>query len=67
MANVLHLFEYLRLASNRGQVDGIGKGFEIQGEGTFKFSIKDNKGRVHTIIIPNSLYLPQLRQGLLLP
>ncbi len=62
MANVPHLFEDLHLASNRGQVDGIGKGLEIQGEGTFKFSIKDNNGRVHTINILNSLYLPDLRQ-----
>jgi hypothetical protein len=67
MANALHLFEDLCLASNRGQVDGIGKGLGIQGEGMLKFSIEDNKGKEHTIKIPNSLYLPKLRQCLLLP
>ncbi len=67
MANVPHLFKDLCLASNRGQVDGIGKGLEIQGEGTFKFSIEDDNGRAHTIKIPNSLCLPELRQCLLLP
>ncbi len=55
MANPPHLFENLSPASNRGHVDGIGKGLDIQGEGRFRFSIKDNKGMVHTIKIPNSL------------
>jgi hypothetical protein len=36
-------------------------------EGTFKFSIEGNKGKVHTIRIPNSLHLPELRRCLLLP
>jgi hypothetical protein len=62
-----HLFEDLCLKSNRGQVDGIGDGLEIQDEGTFKFSIKDDEGKVHTIKIPNSLHLPKLRQCLLSP
>jgi hypothetical protein len=51
----------------QGQVDGISNGLDIQGEGTFKFSIKDSKGKVHTIRIPDSLYLPELRRRLLLP
>jgi hypothetical protein len=67
MANAPHLFKDHCLASNRGQVDGIGKGLEIQGEGPFKFSIKDKEGKVHIIKIPNSLYLPGLSQCLLLP
>jgi hypothetical protein len=67
MANAPHVFEDLHLASKRGQVNGIGNGLGIQGEGTFKFSIEDDKRRVHTIKIPNSLYLPKLRQCLLLP
>jgi hypothetical protein len=58
ISNTPHLLEDFYLASNRGQVDRIGKGLEIQGEGTFKFSIEDDKGRVNTIKIPNSLYLP---------
>ncbi len=48
-------------------MDGISNGLEIQGEGTFKFSIKDDDVKVHTIRIPNSLYLPGLRRCLLLP
>jgi hypothetical protein len=46
------------------KVDGIGNGNGLakQGEDTFKFLIRDNKGRVHTIKILNSLYLPKLRQ-----
>ncbi len=67
MANAPHLFEDLCLASNRGQVNEMGKRLDIQGEGTFMFSIKDEGGRVHTIKISNSLYLPKLRQCLLLP
>jgi hypothetical protein len=67
MAKAPCLFEDLNLASNRGQVDGIGDGLDIQGEGTLKFSIEDDEGRVHNIKIPNSLYLPKLRQCLLLP
>ncbi len=67
MANDPYLFKDLCLTSNRGQVDGIGKGLETQGEGTFKFSIKDDGRKVHTIKIPNSLYVHDLRVCLLLP
>jgi hypothetical protein len=67
MVNDPHLLKDLHLTSNRGQVDRISKGLDIQGEGTFKFSIKDNKGKVHTVRIPNSLHLPELRRCLLLP
>ena len=67
MANDPHLFKDLRLTSNRGQVDGIGKELETQGEGTFKFSIKDSNGKVHKIKVPNSLYIPDLRVCILLP
>jgi hypothetical protein len=67
MANDPHLFKDLHLTSNRGQVDGIGKGLETGGEGTFKFSIKDNDRKVHRIKVPNSLYVPDLRVCLLLP
>jgi hypothetical protein len=41
MVKAPHLFKDLCLASNRGQVNGIGKRLEIQGEGKFKFSIKE--------------------------
>jgi hypothetical protein len=67
MANAPHLFENLHLTNNVGEVNGIGKGLAIKGKGTFKFSLKDDNGKTHTIKIPNSLYLPGLRQCLLLP
>jgi hypothetical protein len=67
MANKAHLFEDLRLNKDKGQVDGISDGLEIAGKGTFKFNIKDNGGRQHTIRITNSLYVPDLRRCLLSP
>jgi hypothetical protein len=66
MANAPHLFQDQRFASNRGQVDGIGKGLHMKVK-EIQVSVKDNNRRVHTIKIPNSLYLPMLRQCLLLP
>jgi hypothetical protein len=67
MANAPHLFEDLQLIDNAGEVNGIGEGLAIKGKGTFKFSIKDDNGKIHTIKIPNSLYLPDLKQCLLSP
>ena len=67
MANSPHLFEDLCLINKGKQVDGIGAGLEIEGTGTFFMRISDNDGKTHKIKIPNSLYLPKLRQCLLLP
>jgi hypothetical protein len=67
MANKTHLFEDLCLNKDKGQVDGISDGLEIAGKGTFKFNIKDNEGRQHTIRIKNSLYVPDMRRCLLSP
>jgi hypothetical protein len=67
MANKAHLFEDLRLNKDKGQVDGISDGLEIASKDTFKFNIKDNGGRQHTIRITNSLYVPDMRRCLLLP
>jgi hypothetical protein len=67
MANAPHLFENLHLNNNKGQVDEINSGLGIKGEGTFKFNITDNDGKAHTIKIPNSLYVPNLKKCLLLP
>jgi hypothetical protein len=67
MANTPHLFENLHLINDVGEVNGIGDGLAIKGKGTFKFSIKDDNGNIHTIKIPNSLYLPGLKQCLLSP
>jgi len=56
MANAPHLFEDLHLINYAGEVNGIGDGLAIKGKGTFKFSIKDDNGTIHTIKIPYSLY-----------
>ena len=67
MANAPHLFQDLHLINNAGEVNGIGKGLAIKGKGTFVFSLEDDNGKIHTIKIPNSLYLPVLKQCLLSP
>ncbi len=67
MANAPHLFEDLHLDDNKGQVDGINSGLDIAGQGTFKFNITDNDGKIYAIKNPNSLYLPNLKRCLLLP
>jgi hypothetical protein len=59
-------FEDLRTHNNM-EVEGIQGGLGIKGTGTFKFHIKDNKGGVHLIKIPNSKYVPDLKVCLLSP
>ncbi len=49
------------------EVEGIQGVLSIKGTGTFKFHIKDNKGGVHLIKIPNSKYVPDLKVCLLSP
>jgi hypothetical protein len=48
------------------EVEGIKGGLDIKGTGTFKFHIKDDKGGVHLIKIPNSKYILDLKVCLLL-
>jgi hypothetical protein len=67
MANAPHLFEDLQLTDDAGEVRGIGNELAIEGKGTFKFLLEDNQGKIHTIKIPNSLYLSGLKQCLLSP
>jgi hypothetical protein len=67
MVNKAHLFEDLCLNEDKGHVSGISNGLAIVGEGTFKFTIKDDEGIQHTIRIKNSLYVPDMRRCLLLP
>jgi hypothetical protein len=67
MAHAPHLFKNLRLNKNNGQVDGITSGLDIAGQGTFKFNVTDKDGKAHTIKIPNSLYIPNLKRCLLSP
>jgi hypothetical protein len=52
---------------NDMEVQGIQRGLSIKGTGTFKFHIKDDKGGVHLIKIPNSKYIPDLKVCLLSP
>jgi hypothetical protein len=66
MANAPHLFEDLRL-DNKGQVDRINSGLDIAGQGTFKFNITNDDGKLHVIKIPNSLYAPNLKRCHLSP
>ena len=67
MANKVHLFEVLCLNADKGQVNGISGGLAIVGKGTFKFIIKDDEDKQHTICIKNSLYVPDMRRYLLSP
>ncbi len=67
MANAPHLFEDLRLDNNKGQVDGINSGLDIAGQGTIKFNIINNDGKLHKIKTPNMLYVSNLKRCLLLP
>ena len=57
----------LKLVEGDHQVDGIGLGIAIKGIRTFKFRLEDNKGQVHTIRVPNLLYVPSLQRVLLAP
>ncbi len=67
IANAPHLFEDLKLVPSSKKVDGIGEGLEIKGTGTLVSCIQEDSGKTHRICVPNSLYLPELRQCLLLP
>jgi hypothetical protein len=59
-------FEDLKMHNNT-EVEGIKGSLDIKGSGMFKFHIKDNKGGVQLIKIPNSKYVTDLRVCLLLP
>ena len=48
-------------------VGGIVGGLPAKGVGTFCFKIEDDTGRVHTIKLPNSLFVPGLPKTLLCP
>jgi len=68
MANRTDQFDNdLKPVEGDHQVDGIGSGISIKGIGTFKFKLEDDDGQVHTIRVPNSLYVPSLKRVLLSP
>ena len=60
-------FEDLKPTKTKRKVNGISQGLEIAGTGTFIFDIQDDEGKVHTIRVPNSLYVPDLKVCLLSP
>ena len=68
MENCTYQFEGdLKLVEEDHQVDGIGSGFAIKGTRTFKLRLEDDDGQVHTIQVPNLLYVPSLKRVLLAP
>jgi hypothetical protein len=67
MANAPHLFENLEVAPQGQHVSRIAAGIEIRGMGTYIMRLQEDQGKMHEIKIPNSLYLPELRQCLLSP
>ncbi len=66
LGNCLDQFKDLKTHNNM-EVEGIQGGLDIKSKGTFKFHIKDDKGGVHLIKIPNSKYIPDLKVCLLSP
>ena len=68
MANCTNQFDSkLKLVEGDHQVDGIGSAIAIKGIETFKFRLEDKNGQVHTILVPNLLYVPSLKRVLLAP
>jgi hypothetical protein len=69
LGNPPNQFEDLKLhiEKDEADVEGIKGGLDIKGTDTLKFHIKDNKGGVHLIKIPNSKYVPDLKMCLLAP
>jgi hypothetical protein len=69
LGNHPNQFKDLKMHSEKEdtEVEGIKGGLDIKGTGTFKFYIKDDKGGVHLINIPNSKYVPDLKVCLLSP
>jgi hypothetical protein len=67
MSNNRAHFENFRPSHSAATVGRIVGGLAIKGEGTFKFTMEDDDGKIHTIRIPNSLYIPRLPMSLLSP
>ena len=65
--NLAHFVDFRPTHGNGAMVGGIQGGLSIRGEGTLVFNVEDDDGRVHTIRIPHSLYLPELPMCLLSP
>eukprot|EP00956_Cyclotella_meneghiniana_P030853 scaffold79127_cov62-Cyclotella_meneghiniana.AAC.2 len=48
-------------------VEGVAGSIEARGKGTFCFKLEDETGKLHTIKLPGSLYVPNLKRTLLCP
>lgn len=64
-------FINLQLYSNNNshELSGIANchGCRILGKGTLAFQVCDNKGNWQTVLVPNSMYVPDLQQVLISP
>ena len=60
-------FHDLQLTNSLGRCTGINGTLSVGGIGTFYFKLMDDEGVVHDIVIPNSLYIPDLPQSLISP
>jgi hypothetical protein len=69
LGNCPDQFKDLKIHSEKDdtEVEGIKRGLEIKGTGTFKFYIEDDNRGVHLIKIPNSKYVPDLKVCFLSP
>ena len=64
--NKHHFVGYIRKLENV-YINGISGRLQIRGIGTVRWKIEDDNGRVHTICIPNTFYVPQLEHCILSP
>ncbi len=67
MSRRLEMFQDLVFQDDLGTCGGISGGLEIKGLGTFILKLDDDSGRQYTILIPNSLYILDLKQTLVCP
>ena len=52
---------------HKGQLTGVSGSIPIKSSGTVKWSIADDTGRIHSLIIPNTLYVPGIPDRILSP
>ena len=53
--------------TDHDHISGINGGVEVKMMGTFVFDLEDDNGAIHTIRIPNSAFVPDLKMCLLSP
>ena len=51
----------------RGVLTGLGSTVSVKSKGTVKWHIEDDNGKVHNVIVPNTLYIPNSPTRLLSP